>query len=62
MSQKLAGEFADVRLLNQLSITHLCRWLKFHISILEPDKRFMKNVLLQVGLLATERQTNKLYN
>ncbi|CDI81029.1 hypothetical protein, conserved, partial [Eimeria acervulina] len=48
VSQKLAGEFADVRLLNQLSITHLCRWLKFHISILEPDKRFMKNVLLQM--------------
>ncbi|CDJ64250.1 hypothetical protein, conserved [Eimeria necatrix] len=68
LSQKVAGEFADVRLLNQLSVTHLCRWLKFHISILEPDRRFTKNVLLQVRvqfwavkiLLATPL-TTKLY-
>ncbi|KAL8455449.1 hypothetical protein Emag_000718 [Eimeria magna] len=48
LNQKIAGEFADVRLLNQLSITHLARWLKFHISILEPDRRFTTNVLLQM--------------
>ncbi|KAL8438775.1 hypothetical protein Efla_004618 [Eimeria flavescens] len=48
LTQRIAGEFADVRLLNQLSITHLARWLKFHISILEPDRRFTKDVLLQM--------------
>ncbi|CDJ56385.1 hypothetical protein, conserved [Eimeria maxima] len=48
ISQKIAGEFADIRLLNQLSITYLGRWLKFHISILEPDQQFSKNVLLQM--------------
>lgn len=48
LMQRIAGEFADVRLLNQLSVTHLGRWLKFHISILEPDRRFTKNVLLQM--------------
>ncbi|KAL8272427.1 hypothetical protein Esti_003717 [Eimeria stiedai] len=48
LNQRIAGEFADVRLLNQLSITHLARWLKFHISILEPDRRFTTNVLLQM--------------
>lgn len=46
--QRIAGEFADVKLLNQLSITHLGRWLKFHISRLEPDRRFSENVLLQM--------------
>lgn len=53
LTQRIAGEFADVRLLNQLSITHLARWLKFHISILEPDRRFTKNVLLQVGTVVS---------
>lgn len=48
VTQQIAGEFADVRLINQLSITHLARWLKFHVSILEPDRRFTQNVLLQM--------------
>ncbi|OEH79120.1 arginyl-tRNA synthetase [Cyclospora cayetanensis] len=48
LMQRVAGEFADVRLLNQLSLTHLGRWMKFHISILEPDRRFTKDVLLQM--------------
>ena len=55
-TQRVAGEFAEVRLLNQLSITHLGRWLKFHISILEPDRRFTKNVLLQVRPTLTSQQ------
>lgn len=46
--QKIAGEFAETKLLNQLSLTHLGRWLKFHISQLEPHRQFAHPVLLQV--------------
>lgn len=46
--QQIAGDFAETKLLNQLSLTHLGRWLKFHICSLEPDRRFSNHVLLQV--------------
>lgn len=46
--QRIAGEFAETKLLNQLSLTHLGRWLKFHISQLEPHRQFSHPVLLQL--------------
>ncbi|PFH35717.1 arginyl-tRNA synthetase [Besnoitia besnoiti] len=46
--QRISGDFADTRLLNQLSLTHLGRWLKFHICNIEPDRRFSDHVLLQM--------------
>eukprot|EP00922_Rhytidocystis_sp_ex-Travisia-forbesii_P017929 GHVS01026712.1.p1 GENE.GHVS01026712.1~~GHVS01026712.1.p1 ORF type:complete len:1160 (-),score=161.66 GHVS01026712.1:154-3252(-) len=46
--QRIAGEFAESKLLNQLSMTHLGRWLKFHVCNLEPDRRFSEDVLLQM--------------
>eukprot|EP00917_Polyrhabdina_sp_WS-2016_P012682 GHVP01027851.1.p1 GENE.GHVP01027851.1~~GHVP01027851.1.p1 ORF type:complete len:890 (+),score=168.03 GHVP01027851.1:930-3599(+) len=46
--QKIAGDFAETKTLNQFSLTHLGRWLKFHISKLEPDRRFSNDVLLQL--------------
>eukprot|EP00922_Rhytidocystis_sp_ex-Travisia-forbesii_P017932 GHVS01026715.1.p1 GENE.GHVS01026715.1~~GHVS01026715.1.p1 ORF type:complete len:1171 (-),score=194.93 GHVS01026715.1:154-3666(-) len=46
--QRIAGEFAENKLLNQLSMTHLGRWLKFHVVNLEPDRRFSEDVLLQM--------------
>ncbi|PHJ24853.1 arginyl-trna synthetase [Cystoisospora suis] len=46
--QRISGEFAETRLLNQLSLTHLGRWLKFHISHIEPDRKFSDHVLLQM--------------
>lgn len=48
--QRIAGDFAETKLLNQLSLTHLGRWLKFHICSLEPDRRFSNHVLLQVEI------------
>uniref|UniRef100_A0A0G4HF37 Dynamin N-terminal domain-containing protein n=1 Tax=Chromera velia CCMP2878 TaxID=1169474 RepID=A0A0G4HF37_9ALVE len=44
----IAGDYATMKLLNQLSLTHLGRWLKFHVGTLEPDKRFSEHVLLQM--------------
>ncbi|CEL99293.1 unnamed protein product [Vitrella brassicaformis CCMP3155] len=44
----IAGEFAQTKLLNQLSLTHLGRWLKFHLGTLEPDRHFSDHVLLQM--------------
>eukprot|EP01071_Lankesteria_metandrocarpae_P008827 Lankesteria_metandrocarpae@DN5063_c0_g1_i1.p1 len=46
--QRISGEFAETKLLNQLALTHLGRWLKFHIFSLEPDRRFSNHVLLQL--------------
>eukprot|EP01054_Gregarina_sp_Poly1_P010574 Gregarina_sp_Poly_1__10573@NODE_785_length_6296_cov_89_903676_g574_i0_p2_GENE_NODE_785_length_6296_cov_89_903676_g574_i0NODE_785_length_6296_cov_89_903676_g574_i0_p2_ORF_typecomplete_len475_score56_56PRR20/PF15708_5/0_14_NODE_785_length_6296_cov_89_903676_g574_i07522176 len=46
--QRIAGEFAETKLLNQLSLTYLGRWMKFHIAHLEPDQRLSENVLLQM--------------
>ncbi|EPT28439.1 arginyl-tRNA synthetase [Toxoplasma gondii ME49] len=46
--QRISGDFADTRLLNQLALTHLGRWLKFHICNIEPDRRFSDHVLLQM--------------
>ncbi|KAH0479248.1 MAG: hypothetical protein KVP17_000372 [Porospora cf. gigantea B] len=45
---RIAGDFSETKLLNQLSLTHLGRWLKFHIRYLEPDRRVSSNVLLQM--------------
>eukprot|EP01055_Gregarina_sp_Pseudo9_P001143 Gregarina_sp_Pseudo_9__1142@NODE_174_length_3830_cov_5_452915_g160_i0_p1_GENE_NODE_174_length_3830_cov_5_452915_g160_i0NODE_174_length_3830_cov_5_452915_g160_i0_p1_ORF_typecomplete_len1164_score275_23Dynamin_N/PF00350_23/5_2e17Dynamin_N/PF00350_23/3_1e03MMR_HSR1/PF01926_23/4_5e05FeoB_N/PF02421_18/1_2e02FeoB_N/PF02421_18/0_29AIG1/PF04548_16/0_77AIG1/PF04548_16/3_1e03DUF749/PF05370_11/0_23V_ATPase_I_N/PF18670_1/3_8e03V_ATPase_I_N/PF18670_1/0_44TniB/PF05621_11/0_28Gag_spuma/PF03276_14/9_8_NODE_174_ len=46
--QRIAGEFAETKLLNQLSLTYLGRWLKFHISNLEAECRVSDDVLLQM--------------
>eukprot|EP01053_Blabericola_migrator_P000899 Blabericola_migrator_1__898@NODE_1220_length_5067_cov_124_045200_g299_i1_p1_GENE_NODE_1220_length_5067_cov_124_045200_g299_i1NODE_1220_length_5067_cov_124_045200_g299_i1_p1_ORF_typecomplete_len1161_score249_11Dynamin_N/PF00350_23/1_3e16Dynamin_N/PF00350_23/7_3e03Dynamin_N/PF00350_23/1_1e04MMR_HSR1/PF01926_23/6e05MSA2c/PF12238_8/0_0066AIG1/PF04548_16/0_036FeoB_N/PF02421_18/1_1e02FeoB_N/PF02421_18/0_46AAA_15/PF13175_6/1_9AAA_15/PF13175_6/2_8e02TniB/PF05621_11/0_26TniB/PF05621_11/7_5e03GTP_EFTU/PF0 len=46
--QRIAGEFAETKLLNQLSLTYLGRWLKFHIAHMEPNRRLSDNILLQM--------------
>eukprot|EP00388_Colpodella_angusta_P014828 GDKJ01036950.1.p1 GENE.GDKJ01036950.1~~GDKJ01036950.1.p1 ORF type:complete len:1171 (-),score=297.26 GDKJ01036950.1:64-3576(-) len=45
---QIAGDYAETKLLNQLSITHLGRWLKFHIGTLEPDRSLPEKFLLQM--------------
>lgn len=45
---QIAGDYANTKLLNQLSITHLGRWLKFHVGTLEPDRGVSERVLLQM--------------
>ena len=37
-----------MKLLNEQSLTHLTRWFRFHISLLEPEKQFSKSVLVQL--------------
>eukprot|EP01053_Blabericola_migrator_P002760 Blabericola_migrator_1__2759@NODE_1789_length_3787_cov_201_251613_g1153_i0_p1_GENE_NODE_1789_length_3787_cov_201_251613_g1153_i0NODE_1789_length_3787_cov_201_251613_g1153_i0_p1_ORF_typecomplete_len514_score94_76Porphobil_deam/PF01379_20/0_25Porphobil_deam/PF01379_20/1_8e03_NODE_1789_length_3787_cov_201_251613_g1153_i017863327 len=46
--QAVVGEFAETHLLNQLSLTALGRWFKFHISHLEPEKKIEEAMLLQM--------------
>eukprot|EP00915_Cephaloidophora_sp_WS-2016_P007740 GHVH01010657.1.p1 GENE.GHVH01010657.1~~GHVH01010657.1.p1 ORF type:complete len:1112 (+),score=193.40 GHVH01010657.1:194-3529(+) len=44
----IAGQLANTKLLNQLSLTYLGRWLKYHINRLEPDRKFSLNILMQM--------------
>ncbi|CTQ40818.1 hypothetical protein BMR1_03g01095 [Babesia microti strain RI] len=46
--QMISGPQANSRLLNQFSVTHISRWLKFQINHLEPDKQFSSDVLFQM--------------
>lgn len=46
--QRIAGEYAETKLLNQLSLTYLGRWMKFHIAHLEATRRISENELLQM--------------
>ncbi|EWC75410.1 hypothetical protein C923_03901 [Plasmodium falciparum UGT5.1] len=46
--KRIAGPHTDLKILNQLAITYICKWLKYNISKLEPEKEFSDEVLLQM--------------
>ncbi|ANQ10779.1 Uncharacterized protein PCOAH_00055070 [Plasmodium coatneyi] len=46
--KKIAGAHTDLKILNQLAITYICKWLKYNIAQIEPEKDFSDEVLLQM--------------
>ncbi|CRH02613.1 conserved Plasmodium protein, unknown function [Plasmodium relictum] len=46
--KKIAGPHSDLKILNQLAITYICKWLKYNIAKIEPEKEFSDEVLLQM--------------
>ncbi|VWU52233.1 conserved protein, unknown function, partial [Hepatocystis sp. ex Piliocolobus tephrosceles] len=46
--KKIAGPHTDLKILNQLAITYICKWLKYNIAKIEPEKDFSNEVLLQM--------------
>ncbi|EDL47553.1 hypothetical protein PVIIG_00791 [Plasmodium vivax India VII] len=46
--KRIAGPHTDLKILNQLAITYICKWLKYNIAKIEPEKDFSDEVLLQM--------------
>eukprot|EP00366_Plasmodium_knowlesi_P004762 XP_002262260.1 [Plasmodium knowlesi strain H] len=46
--KRIAGAHTDLKILNQLAITYICKWLKYNIAKIEPEKDFSDEVLLQM--------------
>ncbi|SCP03474.1 conserved Plasmodium protein, unknown function [Plasmodium malariae] len=46
--KRIAGPHTDLKILNQLAITYICKWLKYNIAKIEPEKDFSNEVLLQM--------------
>ncbi|VEV59119.1 conserved Plasmodium protein, unknown function [Plasmodium vinckei vinckei] len=46
--KRIAGPHTDLKILNQLAITYICKWLKYNIAKIEPEKIFSDDVLLQM--------------
>ncbi|KJP87219.1 hypothetical protein AK88_03136 [Plasmodium fragile] len=46
--KRIAGPHTDLKILNQLAITYICKWLKYNIAKIEPEKDFTDEVLLQM--------------